>query len=202
MGKSLDRIIQNAALRRWRNWAQDAGRAPLSTLRSRAVAARQLRNYLNSFLHGAEGKLALPRIGSTNFAPRHGLSYRGLWRGPLHPPAPQPPPANPAWPRGAALSRLCHIRTHPAPAAQQPRRRSRAFWPAHGCVPVRWLLSLHRRGSAAEALVDLTRQHAFRVDCIWKANARSKSTPGSYQTRPQYRAGRPGPQDRPEIRQR
>ncbi|MEO9865835.1 MAG: DUF6478 family protein [Yoonia sp.] len=84
----LDKIVHRRALARWKAAARNAERADLSTLREQRSRARQLRGAVDQVVHVAESRLALPRVGSNNFAkpPSTKWSWRpALWRGPISP---------------------------------------------------------------------------------------------------------------------
>lgn len=86
MGRILERLFQAGALRRWKKAAREAGQMPLSQLRLRRNLARNLRTYLDQFIHVADGRLALPMIGTSYFPRPHGTDWSWrpeLWRGPL-----------------------------------------------------------------------------------------------------------------------
>ncbi|MQQ08577.1 hypothetical protein GFB49_08950 [Epibacterium sp. SM1979] len=86
MGQLLDRVMQRHAWRFWRKAARDAANTPLSTLRGQLNQARHLRQHLDQIVHVAEGRLALPQIGSSAFPKPHGTDWSWrpeLWRGPL-----------------------------------------------------------------------------------------------------------------------
>lgn len=86
MGKILDRLLDARTLRRWRKLALDADHITLTKLRTQRNEARNLRAHLDRLLHVAEGRLALPRIGSSYFSRPHGTDWSWrpeLWRGPL-----------------------------------------------------------------------------------------------------------------------
>lgn len=86
MGRIMDRLMHLRSLRRWRAAAEDSSRAPLSELRRQRNQARQLRTHLDRLIHTADGRLALPQIGSSFFPRPHGTDWSwrpGLWRGPL-----------------------------------------------------------------------------------------------------------------------
>lgn len=86
MGRVLDRIVHRHVLRRWRRAARKAKTANLSVLRQQRTHARQLRTHLDRLIHIADGRLALPRIGSSSFPRPHGTDWSWrpeLWRGPL-----------------------------------------------------------------------------------------------------------------------
>lgn len=86
MSKLLDRFLGARMLRRWRNVALGAEQAALPQLRVQRNEARKLRLHLDRLIHVAEGRLALPEIGSSYFARPHGTDWSWrpeLWRGPL-----------------------------------------------------------------------------------------------------------------------
>ncbi len=86
MGRILDRLIQPGVLRRWRRAARQSETAPLSELRRQRNQARLLRAHLDRLIHVADGRLALPMIGSSFFRRPHGTDWSWrpeLWRGPL-----------------------------------------------------------------------------------------------------------------------
>lgn len=86
MGRIMDRLLHLRSLRRWRAAAEDSARAPLSELRRQRNQARQLRTHLDRLIHTADGRLALPLIGSSFFPRPHGTDWSWrpeLWRGPL-----------------------------------------------------------------------------------------------------------------------
>ncbi len=72
------------ALRRWRDAAANAATIELSRLRQQRNVARDLRGHLNDLIQTAEGRLALPRVGSTAFPRPSGTSWNwrpAIWRG-------------------------------------------------------------------------------------------------------------------------
>lgn len=86
MASILDRFSNTRVLRRWQQLAQAAETMPLSDLRNERNQARKLRSHLDRVVHVAEGRLALPQIGSSYFARPHGTDWSwrpDLWRGPL-----------------------------------------------------------------------------------------------------------------------
>lgn len=86
MGRILDRLFQARAVQRWKRAAREAPDMPLSQLRVHRNNARQLRTHIDRLLHVAEGRLALPKIGSSSFPKPHGTDWAwrpDLWRGPL-----------------------------------------------------------------------------------------------------------------------
>ncbi|TDE37481.1 DUF6478 family protein [Antarcticimicrobium sediminis] len=86
MGKILDRLFHERALRKWRRAAEAAEDSPLSEVRVQRNQARQLRTHLDRLIHVADGRLALPQIGTSFFPRPHGTDWAWrpeLWRGPL-----------------------------------------------------------------------------------------------------------------------
>ena len=86
MGRIIDQLFQMRALRKWRRSARQAERAALSELRIQRNHARQLRAHLDRLIHIADGRLALPKVGSSFFPRPHGTDWSWrpeLWRGPL-----------------------------------------------------------------------------------------------------------------------
>lgn len=73
-------------MRSWRRAARKAEETGLSVLRQQRNRAFQLRTHLDRLIHVADGRLALPRIGSSAFPRPHGTDWSWrpeLWRGPL-----------------------------------------------------------------------------------------------------------------------
>lgn len=86
MGRTLDRLIFARLLRRWKRAAAQAKVTPLPRLRLQRNRARELRTHLDSLIHIADGRLALPHIGTSYFPRPHGTDWAWrpeLWRGPL-----------------------------------------------------------------------------------------------------------------------
>ncbi len=86
MGRTFDRLFQMRALRKWRRAARTADTTALTDLRVQRSHARQLRTYLDRLIHVADGRLALPIVGSSFFPRPHGTDWSWrpeLWRGPL-----------------------------------------------------------------------------------------------------------------------
>ena len=82
----LDRLAHARALQRWRAAARNAEGSDLPSLRQQRQQARQLRTHLDRLIHVADGRLALPMIGSSSFPMPHGTDWSWrpeLWRGPL-----------------------------------------------------------------------------------------------------------------------
>lgn len=86
MARILDQFLNGRAVRHWRKMAAGAEKAALPQLRSQHIEARKLRTHLDHLIHVAEGRLALPKIGSSYFSRPHGTDWSWrpeLWRGPL-----------------------------------------------------------------------------------------------------------------------
>lgn len=86
MGSILNRLIHARALRRWRRAAHSAADVALPVLRQDRSEARELRAQLDRLIHVADGRLALPKIGTSYFPKPHGTDWSwrpALWRGPL-----------------------------------------------------------------------------------------------------------------------
>ncbi len=85
----LDRILHKRVMRRWGILADRAAQLDLATLRLLRGRARGLRRQLDRLIYIADGRLALPLIGSNAFQkPLHSdWGWRPqLWRGPISPP--------------------------------------------------------------------------------------------------------------------
>lgn len=85
----LERLLHRRTLRRWTRAAEAAAGAEPATLRLIRTRARQLRREIDRALHRAEGRLALPLVGSDAIRkpPRADWAWRPeLWRGPVWPP--------------------------------------------------------------------------------------------------------------------
>lgn len=86
MAAFLEKLNYRNALRRWRRAAAQAETAPLAGLREQRTQAKELRSALDRLIHVADGRLALPQIGSSFFPRPHGTDWSWrpeLWRGPL-----------------------------------------------------------------------------------------------------------------------
>lgn len=86
MSRVLDRLFFLRSLRHWRQAAGAANTADLSMLREQRNRARTLRSHLDRLIHVADGRLALPAVGSSSFPRPHGWDWAWrpeLWRGPL-----------------------------------------------------------------------------------------------------------------------
>lgn len=86
--RGFTRLADRRYLRRWERAADRAPAVDIETLKSQRVRAQALRRRLEKLLHAADGRLALPLIGSTAMRkPLHAdWAYRPqLWRGPIFP---------------------------------------------------------------------------------------------------------------------
>ncbi|WP_204112974.1 DUF6478 family protein [Shimia biformata] len=85
-GGLIQRLYQKGLARYWARAARNAQSTDLATLRQQRSRARKLRQHLNSLISIAEGRLALPMIGSSAFPKPHGTDWSWrplLWREPL-----------------------------------------------------------------------------------------------------------------------
>ncbi len=88
VGGLLSGIFHRRVLRRWGQVARNAEKLDLETLRTMRTQAREIRRRLNRLLYVAEGRLALPAVGSNAIQkPLYtDWAYRPeLWRGPIEP---------------------------------------------------------------------------------------------------------------------
>lgn len=86
--RTLERRINRVSLKRWRKRANGAEVLGLEYLRDLRQQARKLRTALDRFLFVADGRLALPLLGSNAMQlPLYtDWSYRPeIWRGPIQP---------------------------------------------------------------------------------------------------------------------
>lgn len=170
MGRIFDRLHHARALRRWRRVARLADGAPLTDLRAQRNAARQLRTQLDKLLHVADGRLALPKVGSSAFPRPHGTDWAWrpeLWRGPL------PVPGISSVPTRSKLGgevTLFHDCAHAEMTLRQLRNTREADLAPFGlCMDV-----FSFDGSFLSLVVDLpqdaadglTREHLVRVETI------------------------------------
>lgn len=71
------------AVSRWAIAAREASKSKLSTLRRQSLRARVLRTHLDTLIHIADERLALPVIGSSSFPKPHNADWAwrpDLWR--------------------------------------------------------------------------------------------------------------------------
>lgn len=84
----LEGWLHTRSVQRWAAAAAQAETADLGTLKTQRQKARQLKARLDRLAHVADGRLAMPRIGSNAFNRPPGTlwSWRPqLWRGPITP---------------------------------------------------------------------------------------------------------------------
>lgn len=82
----IDRLIQQGALRRWIRAARAATTTDLPELRRQCGAARKLKSQLDTLIHVAESRLALPLVDNQSFPRPHDVDWAWrpeLWCGPL-----------------------------------------------------------------------------------------------------------------------
>ena len=82
----IQRLYQKRLASYWARIARVAAETDLTTLRKQRSRARKLRQHLNTLVSVAEGRLALPVIGSNAFYRPHGTDWYwrpSLWREPL-----------------------------------------------------------------------------------------------------------------------
>ncbi|KAE9632317.1 hypothetical protein FEE96_00630 [Parasedimentitalea maritima] len=170
MGRILDRLLHRRALRHWRRDAHLADHAPLSDLRNQRNRAHQLRAHLNQLLHVAEGRLALPQIGSSYFSKPQGTDWSwrpALWRGPL------PEPGISSVPSKSKLGdevQLFHDCTYSELTLRQLRNTRE-----QDLAPFGLRMDVFQFDGSflslvielpPEAAADMTRQHLLRIDTI------------------------------------
>lgn len=79
-------VLQSALARYWARNARRAAGLDLGTLRGQRRRARALRQHLDTVISVAEGRLALPILGSNAFPKPHGTDWSWrptLWRQPI-----------------------------------------------------------------------------------------------------------------------
>lgn len=82
----LNVLMHRRVVRHWAALAREASTTSLRRLRQRRTMARALRAHLDSLIHEADNRLALPLMGNTAFHKPHGSDWAWrpeLWRGPL-----------------------------------------------------------------------------------------------------------------------
>ena len=85
----IDTLIHRRSLRRWERAASEAEALDTAALRGLRSRGRQIRRQIDRLMHVADGRLALPLIGSNAIIKpiNSDWAYRPeLWRGPLTPP--------------------------------------------------------------------------------------------------------------------
>ena len=116
MAKSLrsliDTVLHRRVLRRWHMLADAADGLDSGTLRSLRHRGRQLRRHIDRLVHVAEGRLALPLIGSNAIQKpmNSDWAYRPeLWRGPLTPPGQAAVANKTTFGEGATIFHDCRV---------------------------------------------------------------------------------------------
>jgi len=170
MGRLLDRYIHRRVLKRWRMVAHSAAEATAPQLRQQRDEARRLRTHLDMLIHEANGRLARPHIGSTQFPKPLGTDWSwrpDLWRGPLS------RPGLASAPRKAPMDRQVTL-FHDCPLAEigmrQTRNTSDKDLAPFGLMTEVFgfegsFLSLSVE-LPADAVQGLTKQHLMRVDIL------------------------------------
>lgn len=166
----IDRAVFATGLRRWRRAAHEAREADLTVLRRQRSRARRLRGQLDSLIHVAEERLALPLVGNQAFPspPDADWAWRPeLWCGPL--PVAGMSSVQPKSMLGREAT-LFHDCTHSEMTLRQIRNRREADLAAYGLR-----LDVFRfDGSYLSLAVDLPdhvahglkRNHLIRVQSI------------------------------------
>ncbi len=82
----FDKALSARVTRKWARKAKAAKDVDLETLRKQSTRAKTLKTHLDSLIHVAEERLALPMVGSRKFFKPHNADWSWrpqLWRGPL-----------------------------------------------------------------------------------------------------------------------
>lgn len=82
----MERLLHRRSVKRWARAARKSGEMKLAELRNLRSSARLLRSHLDSVIHVADERLALPAIGSTSFPKPADADWAWrpeLWRGRL-----------------------------------------------------------------------------------------------------------------------
>ena len=85
-GHLFDTAFYGRTIAKWARNARQARSADLLSLRRQRLRARQLKAHLDTLIHIADERLALPLEGSTSFPKPHNADWAWrpeLWRGPL-----------------------------------------------------------------------------------------------------------------------
>lgn len=82
----IDKFLQGRLVKRWAKAARAASATKVSALRKQRQQARSLKTHLDTLIHVADERLALPMIGSSQFARPHDSDWAWrpeVWRGPI-----------------------------------------------------------------------------------------------------------------------
>ncbi|WP_121060672.1 DUF6478 family protein [Chachezhania antarctica] len=112
MASFFDLFLHRRTVRRWRKAARDAPTVSLTTLKAQRTRARQLRAHIDRLIHVADGRLALPRIDSSQFQKPHGTDWAWrpeAWRGPLTKPGLAAVPTRAPFGNEATLFHDCDV---------------------------------------------------------------------------------------------
>ena len=170
MARLIERLLNAGALRRWGYAARTAQSMPLSQLRLRRNQARSLRAHLDQLIHVADGRLALPMIGTSYFPRPHGTDWAWrpeLWRGPLPVPGMSSVPAK--TPLGGEVTLFHDCETSELTLRQLRNQREADLAPyglrmdVFGFDGSFLSLAVELPG---EAVNGLTRNHLIRVNAI------------------------------------
>ncbi|MFC2966936.1 DUF6478 family protein [Acidimangrovimonas pyrenivorans] len=164
----MDAMVQRRALARWRAAAETAETLDPARLRALRGEARQLQRALGQFTHVADGRLALPMIGSSAMRKPASADWAwrpGIWRGPLARPGLAAVASETGFGDGATLFHDC---TTNELSLRQIRNRREADLAPYGLR-----LDVFRFDGSflslvlelpAEAAQGLTRRHVIRMD--------------------------------------
>ncbi len=170
MGRRLDQLLGRSALRRWRRAAREAAQTPLATLRHRRNEARRLRAHLDQLIHTADGRLALPEIGSSVFPRPQGTDWSWrpeLWRGPLPVPGVSSVPSKTSLGGEVTIFHDCSISELTLRQLRNTHKEDMA--------PFGMRMDVFKFDGSflslvidlpAEAVAGITKQHLIRMDCI------------------------------------
>jgi hypothetical protein len=108
----IDVVLQKRTLRSWRKAARDAPAMKLDELRQLRRRGREFDRYLGEALAVAEGRLALPLVGSCTFPLPHGTDWAwrpDVWRQPLPMPGMAPAPSSAGFGREITVFHDCPL---------------------------------------------------------------------------------------------
>ncbi len=170
MSRLLDRYIHRRVLQRWRKAVGAAAEASVPQLRRQRDEARKLRTQLDMLIHEANGRLARPHIGSTQFPKPLGTDWNwrpNVWRGSLSRPGLASAPRKASMDRQVALFHDCPLAE--IGMRQTRNTRDKDLAPYSLAIEV-----LEFEGSflslavelPPEAAQSLTKQHLMRVDVL------------------------------------